>query len=185
MAYWNIETLMGVAELGAGSAERPDLVMLLENAGSPVAGESPRKNPDGKPRLDIQGWSWGQIVNAVGGTADGSRNFAPLTVVRMADAASATLSSLTYNRTQKLNVLISVFRSGGDPSAPDTGPMFEFKVEEAQIIGQYFVTGQTSGVLTEILVFSYRKMTVSSAAQQGTGARGAVRECVMAAAGVQ
>ncbi|QNP49167.1 type VI secretion system tube protein Hcp [Diaphorobacter aerolatus] len=162
----------------------PDLVMLLENAGSPVEGESPRKHPDGKPRLDIQGWSWGQMVNSVGGSADGSRNFAPLTVVRMADAASATLSSLAYNRSLKLTACISVFRAGGDPSAPDTGPMFEFRIEEGQLIGQYFVTGQSSGMLTEVLVFSYRKMVVNSAAQQKTGMRGAVRECLMAATGV-
>lgn len=184
MSYWNIDTLMRVAALGTGSNARPDLVMLLENAGSPVAGESPRKHPDGKPRLDIQGWSWGQSVNTVGGAAEGSRNFTPLIVVRMADAASATLANLAYNRTLKLTACISAFRAGGDSNSPDTGPMFEFKIEEGQLIGQYFVTGQGSDMLTEILVFSYRKMILNSAAQQKSGARGAVRECVMAAAGV-
>ena len=38
-----------------------DLVMLVDNAGTAVVGDTPRAFPDKKPRLDITGYSWGLV----------------------------------------------------------------------------------------------------------------------------
>lgn len=176
MSAWSIDTLLRVMDLAAPSRANSDMVMLLENGGSPVTGDCTRKFPDGKARLDIKGWSWGQIVHAVGAAAEGTRNYTPLTVVRQADSATASLGSLAQNRTNKLKACLSVYRAGGDKAGADTLPMFEFEIDEAQIVGQYFVSG-TDDVLSEILVFSYRGIEIRSSPQKSTGARGAERTC--------
>lgn len=172
---WSIDTLTKVVALAQSNSSGADRVMLLENAGTPLLGEATRRYLDGKPRLDITGWSWGQIVNAAGGVVDGSRSYTPLTVVRLADAASASLASLAHSRNNRLSVRISHYRGGGDIVVTHTQPMFEFEISEAQIISQYFLTG-SDAELKEILVFSYRGIRIRSAPQQSTGARGAVRE---------
>ena len=179
----NIEKLNELAHIAIVGGKGVDQVMLLENAGAPVAGESVRPYPDGKPRLDILGWSWGQTVAAIGAGADGSRHYTPLYVVRQADAACGSIASLVYNRTRQVSATIENYRAGGDTSSPVTQSMFEFKVEEAQVTEQYFLTHPASGWLLEMLVFSYRKATVRSASQQRTGARGAVRECTITLTG--
>jgi len=106
------------------------------------------------------------------------RAIAPLTVVRQADSASAILTQLTNTRAANLRATISKYLAGGDASVTaDTLPMFELKIDEAQITAQYFITAPGDVMLYEILVFSYRKIEIRTAPQQGTGSRGATREC--------
>ncbi len=179
--FWDIDEQLRVLELVQTRLEGSDLVMLVDNSGSPVAGESVRRFPDGKSRMDVCGYSWGLVMRsgAVGST--GARTFAPLVVVRRSDAATASLASLVNARTATLTVCISAFRAGGDQSAADTQPMLEMQLEDAQITGQFLTTGGPLATLSEILVFNYRRITLRSAPQQATGARGAVRECTMVA----
>lgn len=180
---WNIDEQLRVLELAQTGLRGGDLVMLVENSGTPVNGESARRFPDGKPRLDISGYSWGMIVRQrVGSGAESGRTYQPLVVVRQLDAATASLASLAYNRSL-LKVCISAFRAGGDPSAADTQPMFEIELQDAQLTGQFLTSGGPLSTLAEILVFSYRRITQRSAPQQASGARGAVRECEMTPGG--
>lgn len=176
---WDIDEQLRVLELVQTSFAAGDLVMLVDNAGSPVAGECLRQFPDGKARIDICGYSWGLVMRAAPGGGAGARTFQPLTVVRRIDAATASLASLAHARTATLTVCISAFRAGGDQRATDTQPMFEMQLQEARITGQFLTTGGPLQTLSEILVISYRQITLRSAPQQATGARGAVRECTM------
>lgn len=178
---WDIDEQLRVLDL-VKPHPGIDLSMLVDNSGTPVAGESVRRYHDGKARLDISAWTWGLVVRAaVGAGARGGRTYTPLVVVRDVDAASASLTSLTHAATAGLKIAIGAFRAGGDQSATDQLPFFELAVEEARISGQFFTTGGPSPKLSEILVIDYRRVTVRTAPQSDTGLRGAVRECEMAA----
>lgn len=178
--FMNIDQQLRTLELVQARFDGDDLVMLVDNAGTPVVGESLRKFPDNKSRMAISGYSWGMLMRPGAPGQVTGRNYSPFVVVRQTDAATASLASLVQSGTDKIKVCISAFRSGGDKTAADTLPMFEIEMEEVRITGQYLTTGGTMATLSEILVFAYRKLTLRSAAQQGTGARGAVRECVIA-----
>lgn len=182
MPVLSIEELQRTIELAGAEQSSADMVMLIDNAGTVVEGESQRRHPDGKSRLDITGWYWGQSTHSESAAVDTARHLTPLTVVRLADSASGSLAILANNRTRKISARISIYRSGGDASVTDTEPMFEIAIQEAQIIGQYFLSSAES-VLKEVLVFSYRSVRVGTAPQKGTGARGAVRECTISAGG--
>lgn len=178
MSLYSIDNLLQLTRLVHTHNMGADLVMAMENGGTPVTGDNTRRHDDGKPRLDILGLTWGLASATLGGAAQGPRSYAPLTVVRQADSASAILTQLCNNRAASLRAAIGMYRAGGDASAAtDTLPMFELKIEEAQITGQYFITAPGEVMLYEILVFSYRKIEIKTAPQQATGSRGATREC--------
>ena len=177
--YWQTDNLLRTSELATNALAGGDLVMLLSNSGTVVNGDNARKFPDGKSRLDLAGYTWGQVVNPETSSSTGDRHMLPLVVVRRVDAATATFSSFMQSRTNKLELRVSAYRAGGDSSTQDTLPMFELQLDEAQVIAQYFHTGGVLKDLTEVLAFSFRRMTVRSWPQQATGARGGVRECVM------
>jgi type VI protein secretion system component Hcp len=179
--FWDVDEQLRVLDLVQTGFAGSDMVMLVDNSGSPVQGESARRFPDGKARLDICGYSWGLVQRGGAVGAVGARTFSPLVVVRRVDAATASLASLVYARTASLTVCISAFRAGGDQTAADTQPMFELELADAQITGQFLTTGGPLATLSEILVLNYRRITLRSAAQQATGARSAVRECEMTA----
>lgn len=156
-----------------------DLVMLVDNAGAPVASDNLRVFADKKARLDISGYSWSMVQRAAGTNAGNLRSLSPLVVVRRADVATASLTSLAYSRADKLTVMISAYRAGGDPTAADAQPIFELELTKARISAQYLTTGGPLDVPSEILVFSYLNLIIRSAPQKTTGQRGAVRECDM------
>lgn len=178
MSLLSIDELRRTIELASGARSGSDMVMLVDNAGTIVEGESVRRHPDGKSRLDITGWHWGQSAHSESGAVDAARHLTPLTVVRLADSASGSLAILASNRTRKITARISIYRSGGDSTAIETEPMFEVNIGEAQIVGQYFVTA-ADATLREVLVFSYRSVQIRTAPQKSSGSRGAVRECLI------
>jgi len=178
MSLYSIDNLLQLTRLAHTHRMGADLVMAMENSGTPVTGDNVRRYPDGKPRLDMVGLSWGLTSASVGGAAQGPRSYAPLTVVREADSASAIFTQLANTRAANLRASIGKYLAGGDASVTaDTLPMFELKIDEAQITAQYFITAPGDVMLYEILVFSYRKLEIKTAPQQGTGSRGATREC--------
>jgi len=178
---WDIDEQLRVLDLVQTGVAAGDLVMLVDNSGTAVVGECIRQFEDRKPRIDLVGYSWGLVQRSGAVGTMGARTFSPLVVVRRVDAATASLASLVYGRVATLTVRISAFRAGGDRTVTDTQPMFELELGEAQITGQYLTTGGPLEIMSEVLVFNYRRVKISTAAQQMTGARGAVRECEMLA----
>jgi len=175
----SIDEQLRVLEMVRPDHAGGDLVMLIDNAGTPVVGDNPRVFPDKKSRLDLSGYSWSLVQRDANAGAGNLRSLSPLVVVRRVDVATASLSSLAYARADKLTVVISAYRAGGDPTAADTLPTFEIKLAGGRIAAQYLTTGGSHDVPSEILYFSYRSITICTAPQKITGQRGAVTECEM------
>ncbi len=110
------------------------------------------------------------ISGAIGAAAVSSS----LTIVRRSDAATATLASLLSTNNNKLTLTLSIYRAGGDTSR-NTDPMIQFLYEGARIAEMLMLTGGATGMPCEVIRFSFRQLTIESAPQTGTGARGAVR----------
>lgn len=176
--FWDIDEQLRVLDLAQSGFAANDLVMLVDRSGTTVVGECTRRFPDGKSRLNICGYSWGLAMRGAAGST-GSRVFQPLYVVRRVDSATASLASLVHSRAGDITICLSAYRAGGDSAAPDTQPMFEIELHGAQFTAQFLTTGGPLATMSELLCLNYREITLRSAPQTSTGARGAVRECTM------
>lgn len=159
-----------------GAANRLDMVMSIENRGTPIEGESERRYGDGKPRMDLLGYDVHAGLSVAPGSASAALVLSHLHVVRKSDAATASIASLLRNQAVDLRVTVSVFRAGGD-NIGDSQPMLEFVFENARVAEIALLTGGAVSEPSEVIRFGYRVMKISSASQQGAGQRGAVRTC--------
>src|ERR1700757_3592110 len=91
------EQALRLLEHMSGEADY-DFVMLIENKGAVMEGESRREYEDGKQRMDIAGY-WHQVdmVTPPGASKGKVRNSA-FAVVRQCDAATASIASLLKNQ---------------------------------------------------------------------------------------
>ncbi|AMM25101.1 type VI secretion system tube protein Hcp [Variovorax sp. PAMC 28711] len=158
-------------ELASGSN---DLAMSIENDKTPVEGESTRVYSDGKQRLDVMGYALHTARRNVATAVGAGGVTSTLTIVRRSDAATATLASLLSSNNDRLKLTLSVYRAGGAASK-DTDPMIQYLYEGARIAEMLLLTGGATGAPCEVIRFSFRQLTIESAPQTGTGARGAVR----------
>ncbi|RZL96397.1 MAG: hypothetical protein EOP82_00805 [Variovorax sp.] len=157
-----------------------DFVMLIENKGTVVEGESERGHEDGKQRMDIAGYLYLAEVRTPPGSTKGAIRHAELIVIRDCDAATASIASLMKNQDSEIKVQLSVFKASGDTAA-DLQPTLEFLLEGARVDAQCILTGGTPRRPCEIIFFQYRKIEIRSAPQMITGLRGAVRSCMLSA----
>ena len=153
-----------------------DFAMMIESKGNVVEGESPRQYEDGKKRMDIGGYAYLAEVVTPPGSSKGKVVNKSLIVVRDCDAATASIASLMKNQDSDIKVTLSAFKAGGDPFR-DMQPTLEFVLEEARITTHTILTGGRPKQPREIVFFSYRKIEIRSAPQQGSGQRAAVRTC--------
>ncbi|VTU38959.1 type VI secretion system tube protein Hcp [Variovorax sp. PBL-E5] len=154
-----------------------DFVMLIENKGAVVEGESERAYEDGKQRMDIAGYTYLAEVVTPPGASKGKVRNKSLIVIRDCDAATASIASLMKNQDSDIKVQLSVFKAGGD-TAKDMQPTLEFVLEGARVDSHAILTGGKPKRACEIVCFAYRKIEIRSAPQKITGQRGAVRSCV-------
>jgi len=157
---------------------RNDFVMMIENKGAAVEGESERLYEDGKQRMDVAGYAYLAEVATPPGSSKGRVRNAPLIVIRVCDAATASIASLMKNQDSDIKVQLSVFKAGGDTSK-DMQPTLEFLLEGARVDTHSILTGGTPRQACEIIYFHYRKIEIRSAPQKASGQRGAVRSCVI------
>jgi len=155
-----------------------DIVMSIENAGAPIEGESLRQFEDGKPRMDVAGYYWGAQQRTQGGLVSGKRALANFIVVRRSDAATASIASLLRTNAEAGKVTISAFKAGGDVKSAEQQPTLEFVLEQVRVHSHFMLSGGALGGPTEIIAFAFRRLTIRSARQKETGARGALRECM-------
>ncbi|MDM0117241.1 type VI secretion system tube protein Hcp [Variovorax sp. J22R133] len=158
-----------------------DFVMLIENKGAVVEGESDRTYEDGKQRMDIAGYSYLAEVITPPGASKGKVRSSTMIVVRECDAATASISSMLKNQDSEAKVTLSVFKAGGD-SSKDQQPSLEFVMEGVRVRTHCILTGGKPKKPCEIIYFNYRKIEIKSAPQKNTGQRGAVRSCVFSEA---
>lgn len=171
----NPEEALRLLDHLSGESEN-DFVMMIENKGAVVEGESVRDYEDGKKRMDIGGYVYcAEMVVPPGGSKGKVRNNTFI-VIRDCDAATASVASLLKNQDSEIKVQVSVFKAGGD-SSKDMQPTLEFVLEGARVTLHSIVTGGRPKRPCEIIFLQYRKIEIKSAPQQGTGARGAVRTC--------
>ena len=154
-----------------------DFVMLIENKGAVVEGESSRAYEDGKQRMEIDGCSFMADVVTPPGASKGKVRSNAFVVVRQCDAATASIASLLKSQDSDIKVTVSVFRAGGD-SSKEMQPMLEFLLEGARVEVHSILTGGKPRRAREIIFFGYRKIEIRSAPQKTSGQRGAVRSCV-------
>jgi hypothetical protein len=176
-AFNNSAEGLRLLDLAIATTAGQDLVLLVENNGTPVEGESVRPFEDGKKRMDALGYM------LTGGTRQrtDATGFNLLTsdlaVVRQCDAATASLWNLFKNQNAaNLKVQLSVFKSGGD-DAPDAQPTLEIVLEQARIAALSTLTSSRVAVPCELLFFSFSHLEIRSAPQLASGQRGAVRTC--------
>lgn len=153
-----------------------DFVMMIENKGAVVEGESGRPYEDGKKRMDIGGYAYCAEVVVPPGSSKGKVRNSTFIVIRNCDAATASVASLLKNQDSEIKVQVSVFKAGGD-SSQDMQPSLEFVLEGARVTLHSILTGGRPKRPCEIIFLQYRKIEIKSAPQQVTGARGAVRTC--------
>lgn len=155
-----------------------DFLMLIENKGTAIEGESTRAFEDGKQRMHIAGYSYLAEVVTPPGATKGKIRGSTLIVVRDCDAATASIASLLKNQDADIKVQLSVFKAGGDSSNEQQASL-EFLLEGVRVNTHCVLTGGTPKRPCEIIYFQYRKMEIKSAPQKDTGQRGAVRTCTL------
>lgn len=154
-----------------------DVVLRIESKGVVYEGENERQFEDGKQRMAVLGYFIANRVETPPGTSKGRVVTGSLTLVRASDAATASLASLLQSQANDLKVTLQVFRAGGDDSK-DAQPMLQLDLQEARVQVHCLLSGGHLGRPAEVLAFTYRSLTISSAPQAKSGLRGAVRTCV-------
>ena len=169
-----IRTLIGLAL----DKTQHDLMLLIENQGRAIEGESPREFSDGKSRMEVEGYLWGVTAptNSVGDVEFWGAFPRMLFVLRRCDAATASLLSLMNGRNVDLRITLSAYRAGGE-ARPD--PSLQFVVEQARLASHTLLTAPGGLGPCEILGFAGRDFIVSSRPQHSSGRSGAERICTL------
>lgn len=175
--HLNCDELRTLVEL-AVDKQQCDLMLLIENQGRAIEGESPRPFHDGKKRMEVEAYLWGVAAptNSVGDVEFWGAFPRMLYVLRRCDAATASLLSLMNSRSTELSITLSAFRAGGEAAAE---PHLQVAVERARLASHTFLTAPGALGPCEILGFAGRDFTVSSRPQQGSGRAGAERVCTL------
>jgi len=158
-----------------------DLVALVENAGSPVAGENTRQFSDGKPRLDMLGFAIAVgTATEISVSAKQPVRGSKLVLVRRCDSATASLANLLKSQTREVTVQLSAFKASGDAFSPDQQPTLEIVVKKARISEMGFTTSSKFSGACEVTAYEYENLEIHSAPQVASGQRGAVRISTLA-----
>jgi type VI protein secretion system component Hcp len=99
-------------------------------------------------------------------------------VTRNVDASTASLISAMMNPgsgNRYGEAVIQAFKSGVDLTGRAPSPMIEFRLTDAAIVYHSIITPGASSSPIEVLGIVYRQLQISTAPQQASGLRGAVR----------
>ena len=172
------DAVLRLVELASQTTTGQDVVLLLENKGTPIEGESVRNFADGKKRLDVMGYMLISGVQPAPGTSNAKVSTGDLIVVRQCDAASASIASLLKSQTEDLKVVLSTFKAGGDRAATDEQPTLEIEIDKGRVAHFSVLTpSRLNGIPCEVVAFAHQGLEIRSAPQAQTGLRGAVRTC--------
>jgi len=172
----DVDESLRLIDLAARGDAGSDMAMSIQSKGTAVEGESERTYDDGKKRMQILGYFVRAWVHTPPGSNKGRVSTTTLSVVRESDAATASLASLLNKQAADLEVVLSVYKAGGDNS-PDAQPTLELTLQEARLDHHCLLSGGALGRPCEVVSFQYRTLAVKSAPQVTSGQRGAVRTC--------
>jgi type VI protein secretion system component Hcp len=181
---WDSNATIDWEELGTVLQHMPseatsmDVHMTFTSPRAPIDGEG-----EGQDRalLPILGYAFrAQREQA----SNGNQVISPqaIWVSRNVDAATASLISAMINPgsgSRYSAVAIKAFRSGDGLAGRSSSPMIEFRLTDAAIVFHSITTGGGSGVPIEVFALAYRELEISTAPQQASGLRGAVRSVQM------
>ncbi len=141
-----------------------------------IEGESDRVFEDNKPRMDVTGYYFAALSPTDQGTgqATGKRRYSSLRVVRPTDSATASMLSM-FATNDDITVDLSTFKAGGDALSKDAQPILKIGLKEARLRTYTLLGGGAVGGAVEIVEFTFREIEITSAPQQTSGKRGAVR----------
>ncbi len=172
------DEVLRTLDMVKGDSTSLDIVMYMKSKRSgDIQGESDRVFADNKPRMDLIGYFLATEaptdMSTGGGT--GRRQYAPLRIVRNADAASSSILS-AFATNDDVSVDVSVFKAGGDAQTKDAQPMLRIGIKKVRIKTYTMLAGGafSSGAI-EIIDFAFREIELESAPQTNTGKRGGVR----------
>jgi type VI protein secretion system component Hcp len=162
----------------ADLSKEQDLTLMIESKGTVIEGECTREFEDGKKRLDVLGYGFAAAFEGAAQAGSAKVNTSGLTIVRMCDAASASLASLLKNQAMDLKVVLSSFKAGGDDSSKNMQPTLEFEVSKGRLMLYSILTPNRLNLgPCEVISIAYEGLELRSAPQTQTGQRGAVRTC--------
>jgi len=154
-----------------------DIVMQVKGArAGQIEGESERVFEDRKPRLDVTGYYFAALspTDQSSGQATRRRSYSALRVVRLTDSATASMLSM-FASNDNITVDLSTFKAGGDTLSIDAQPFLNICLKDARIRTYTLLGGGAVGGAVEIVEFTFREIEITSAPQQTSGKRGAVR----------
>jgi type VI protein secretion system component Hcp len=171
------DELGAVLKLFPDGATQMDMELNVELDGSDIEGEG--FGTSGDKTLAISGYFWKAQMFGDDGykVIPGS-----LWISRNLDVASASLTSAlkacSGNAKKRMCVELKVFRAGGTNLVGIVAkPVICFKLSNARIAFQAFLTNSPTGLPTEVLAFSFETIQIETAPQMASGIIGAVRVC--------
>jgi hypothetical protein len=183
---WNNEEWIDPEELGSllklmpTSSGLMDLELSIKIDGSFIQGESKSKH-GGSDVLALFGYYFkSQLLHSTG-----NLHCASFWIIRDVDAATASLTSAMVASSGKKNaklmdVELRAFKSGGPKVLGEVvRPTLCFKMERTLIGFQAFHTNSPSGIPSEVVGFSFARMTIETTPQLESGLMGATRTCVL------
>jgi type VI protein secretion system component Hcp len=173
------DELISVMKLMPEGETQMDIELTVKMDGNPILGEGVGTSGDNV--LSAFGYHFKVMLNT-----HKERAVAPMAlwVGRNLDAASASLTSALKtcggNSDKSLEVELRVFRAGGSNIlGAFPKPLIVFKLADARLSFQSFVTSSSSGLPTEFLAFLYRSIEIKTTPQMASGIAGATRSCVL------
>lgn len=172
------DEVLRTLEMVRGDATSLDIVMYVKSKRSgDIQSESDRIFADNKPRMELIGYFLTTEIptDQRSGEASSKRQYAPLRIVRNADAASSSMLSI-FATNDDISIDISVYRAGGDAKTKDAQPMLRVALKKVRIRTYTMLVGGVVGSgAIEMIDFAFREIDVESAPQTNTGKRGGVR----------
>lgn len=133
-----------------------------------ILGESRDRNFTNQ--IEVVDWSWGMSApSAVGGQRAGRTLLKEIRLVKRVDKASTALMSVLKSNELLSTAVLSVRKAGG--SAPL--PYFVLTLDQARITAydvQSVVDEDGAPVLTEVLNFAFKRISIAHTVQNAEGA---------------
>jgi type VI protein secretion system component Hcp len=177
---WDSNAIVDWDELGAVLKLMPseptsmDVYMTFTTPRAPIDSEGEGED---RPRLPILGYAFRAQREQ---RSSGVQAVVPqaIWVIRNVDASTASFLSAMLapgSGNRYGEAYIKAFKAGDELTARSSQPMIQFKLSDAAIVFHSIITPGSSSSPLEVMAIVYRQLEISTAPQQASGQRGAVR----------
>jgi type VI protein secretion system component Hcp len=177
---WDSNAIVDWDELGSVLKHMPseptsmDVHMTFSTPRAPIESEA---EGEGRLQLPIIGYAFRAQREQ---RSAGVQTVVPqaIWVTRNVDASTASFISAMINPgsgNRYGEAVIQAFKAGVDLTGRTSNPMIEFRFTDAAIVFHSIITPPASSSPLEVMAIVYRQLQISTAPQQASGLRGAVR----------